>query len=54
MDDDKSKAILSQLEELAQMPGFLRVLADIMVSDMFYPVAEAVEIDWSGGSQITG
>ena len=46
MDDDKSREILDKLEELAQRPGFLRVLADIMVSDMFYPVAEAAEVDW--------
>ena len=46
MDDDKSREILAKLEELAQQPGFLRVLADIMVSDMFYPVAEAAEVDW--------
>ena len=46
MEDDKSREILAKLEELAQQPGFLRVLADIMVSDMFYPVAEAAEVDW--------
>ena len=37
---------MAKLEELAQQPGFLRVLADIMVSDMFYPVAEAAEVNW--------
>jgi len=46
MDDDKSREILAKLEKLAQQPGFLRVLADIMVSDMFYAVEEAVEVDW--------
>lgn len=46
MDDDKSREILAKLEELAQQPGFLRILADIMVSDMFYPVAEAAEVNW--------
>jgi len=46
MEDDKSREILAKLEDLAQQPGFLRVLADIMVSDMFYPVAEAAEVDW--------
>ncbi|MEK7626141.1 MAG: hypothetical protein AAB423_02175 [Patescibacteria group bacterium] len=46
MDDEKSRKILSKLEKLAQQPGFLRVLADIMVSDMFYAVEEAVEVDW--------
>ncbi|HKU18745.1 MAG TPA: hypothetical protein VJP80_05735 [Candidatus Saccharimonadales bacterium] len=46
MEDDKSREILAKLEELAQQPGFLRILADVMVSDMFYPVAEAVEVNW--------
>jgi hypothetical protein len=46
MDDEKSREILAKLEELSQQPGFLRVLADIMVSDMFYAVEEAVEVDW--------
>lgn len=46
MDDDRSREILAKLEKLAQRSGFLCVLADIMVSDMFYAVEDAVNVDW--------
>lgn len=46
MDDTESRGILTKLEDLAQQPGFLRVLADIMVSDMFFSAEEVAEVDW--------
>ncbi|HMR72938.1 MAG TPA: hypothetical protein PKD68_02925 [Candidatus Saccharibacteria bacterium] len=46
MTDDDSKAILAELEAIANSPGFIYTLSRVTRSDMFYAASEAADVDW--------
>lgn len=43
---DKPEDVIKQLETLVQTPGFIHVLAEMIIHDMFIPRDQFLEVDW--------